>query len=348
MKLNRAFLAAAPFLISPGFALASPIPQQPAIQQLQNMQQQQLSLQVPSPELRPGTNAPELYAGENADIGPQRILGVGPKARAPHRKYFDAQLDTQVFYTDNASYAGQANRVGSWVFVNTAQAAFAPDLYDLGPGKFGPSLGFSSQWYNYSNGGMKQQDFDAQTAFANLRYSLGKWEFDGGGNFTRLLAQNSHSIAGVHYAKYGQTYREWLPYMSVQRTLSISEKAEFILGDSLSYHFSHVDPNSAARTDINDHLDNTLFLTFNWQITGHLFAQPFYRFEYCYYRHDTLVDGDRNDYQHSVGLNLVYAFNQYASVRTFYSYTTKRTDDIFASTYDEMNGGVGATLDFRF
>jgi hypothetical protein len=349
MKVKRAFIVGASVVASQSLLHASPIPQQqPAIQQLQNMQQQQLQLQAPSPELRTGTNAPELYSGENADIGPQRILQVGPNAR-PRRNYFDGQLDTQVFFTDNANYSGPSTaRIESWVFVNTAMLAFAPDPYDLGPGKFSPSLGFSSQWYNYSSGRMKPLDFDAQTVFANLRYVLGKWQFDTGANYTRLLAQDAHTIGPVSYSAYSETYREWLPYLSVQRVLPVNDAVALIVGDSLSYHCTRVAPNSAARDDVNDHLDDTLFLTLNWQITSHLCAQPFYRFEYCYYRHDTLLDGGRNDYLNSFGLNLVYSFNQHVSLRTFYSYTTVRTDDLYASTYDEVNGGLGATLDVRF
>ena len=187
---------------------------------------------MPQPELRAGTNAPELYTGENADIGPQRILRVGTQNNAPRRKYLDGELDTQIFYSDNATYGNAHNRVGSWVFVNTAQAAFAPDPYDLGPGKFAPAIGFSSQWYNYTDGKMNGLDFDAQTAFVNLRYLLGYWQFNVGGNYTRLLNQPNYSL---------ETYREWLPNASIQRTIPLTDKLmAFIVGDAVSYHFTKV------------------------------------------------------------------------------------------------------------
>lgn len=330
MKLSRAFIAAAPVLLSHGLAHAQV--QSPAIQQLQNMQQQQLS--VPLPELRAGTNAPELYAGENADIGPQRILQVGK----PRRNYFDASFDTQIFYTDNANYEGSSFRTPSWVYVNTVQAAFAPDAYELGPGKFAPAIGFSSQWYNYSEGQiMSKLNFDAQTAFANLRYLLGSWQFSAGANFTRLVNQGS----------YDETYREWLPNLNVQRILPVSDTAAFILGDSVDYHFTKTF-NPAARPDINDHFDDTAYLTFNWQATSHLVFQPFYRFQYSYYQFDTFADSKRTDFLNAIGFTLIYNFNQYISLRTFYGYTTKTSDDKNTPTYDEMNGGVGATLDLRF
>jgi hypothetical protein len=331
MKLSRAFIAAAPILISHSLAHA----QQSSIQQLQNMQQQQ-QLSVPMPELRAGTNAPELYEGENADVGPQRILRVGKNAK-PRRNYFDVSFDTQIFFTDNANYGSVDQRVSSWVYVNTALAAFAPDPYDLGPGKFAPAIGFSSQWYNYSVSQMIPLDFDAQTAFANLRYLLGNWQFSAGANFTRLATQGS----------YTESYHEWLPSLGVQRILPLNDTMAFVLGDSIDYHFTKTVSNG-QRQDINDHFDNTAYLTFNWQATSHFIVQPFYRFEYSYYQFDTFADNKRNDYLNSVGLTLLYNFNQYVSVRTFYSYTTKISDDKYTPTYDEMNGGIGATLDIRF
>ncbi|MDR3456813.1 MAG: hypothetical protein P4N60_05165 [Verrucomicrobiae bacterium] len=344
MKLTRAFIAAAPILISHTLAHALPASgPTPAIEQLQNSQQQQLM--VPVPGLRAGTNAPELYAGENADIGPQRILEVGPKAgNTPHRNWVEGQLDTQIFYTDNASYGPQP-RISSWVFVNTVLAAIAPDPFELGNGKLAPAIGFSSQWYNYNDGRMSPFDFDAQTAFANLRYLTGKWQFNLGANFTALKSQNNSQGHGT----YSDTYREWLPNAGVQRAFSINDNMAFIVGDAVSYHFTWVPSYTLVADDVNDHLDNTLYLTFNWQATAHLVLQPFYRFQYSYYRNRYYEPGTiRNDYLNSLGLNVMYNFNKYVGLRAFYSYTTKYSDDPLTSTYDEMNGGLGASLDIRF
>ncbi len=67
-----------------------------AIQQQQNFQQRS-ELQKPLISLRPGTNAPEIYQGENADIGPQHIMRL-----LPQRTYFMVRADSQYLYTDNA------------------------------------------------------------------------------------------------------------------------------------------------------------------------------------------------------------------------------------------------------
>ncbi|MBW8863537.1 MAG: hypothetical protein JF609_01160 [Verrucomicrobia bacterium] len=300
------------------------------------MQQQQLQLQ--SPELRPGTNAPELYMGENEDIGPQRILRVGNQGKTSRRNYLDLNFDTQIFYTDNATFARAHDRIASAVFVNTAQGAIAPDPYDIGPGKFAPAIGFASQWYNYGDDEVSPLDFDAQTAFINLRYLLGYWQFSLGANYTRLASQST----------YTETYNEWLPNLSVQRVLPINDNMAFVVGDAIDYHFTSVPSFTATRNDINDHFDNTVYFTFNWQATSHLVVQPFYRFQYSYYQFDTLAAFKRNDYLSATGIALIYNFNQKISLRTFFNYSTKTTDDRNTPDYDELNGGIGGMLDIRF
>jgi hypothetical protein len=320
--------------------------QNAAIQQLQNSQAQ---MQMPQPQLRTGTNAPELYTGENEDIGPQYILRVNhQKAR---RKLFEVTLDSQVFYSDDANYAGHSGAIGSAVFVNTVQAAIAPDPFTLGPGKFGPAAGFSCQLYDYSSRAMDPLDFYAETAFVNLRYFFGNnWQLTAGGNYTRLINQGGRN----------ETYREWLPSVSLQRGIPINDHLAVIVGDVVDYHFTHVQsaaipvlPPVFTRDDINDHLDESIFVSVNWQVTPHFIVQPFYRFQYSYYRFDALssvppAQHDRSDWLNSVGLTVVYSFNTYASLRLFCSYNTKSSSDSVTPAYDEFNGGVGGTLDVKF
>jgi hypothetical protein len=336
-------------LFSLGAMIASA--QNAAIQQLQNSQMQ---MQLPQSDLHVGTNAPELYTGENEDIGPQYILRVNNQ-RA-HRNLFDATLDSQVFYTDDANYAGHSSRIGSAVFVNTVQGAIAPDPFTLGPGKFAPAVGFSSQWYDYSSRAMMPLDFFAETAFVNLRYLFGNnWQITAGANYTRLINQGVQNHQVGTNSPHGQyeTYREWLPNISLQRGFAINDHLALIVGDVVDYHLTHVQSIAGSRDDVNDHLDDSVFITVNWQITSHLAVQPFYRFQYSYYRFDARSDSppyqnDRSDWLNSVGLNVAYNFNAYASLRLYCSYNSKGTTDPLTPAYDELNGGVGATLDIKF
>ena len=126
------------------------------------------------------------------------------------------------------------------------------------------------------------------------------------------------------------------------------------MGDAVSYHFAEDSyPSNSlgifyVRDDLNCRLDNTLFVTLNWQPVNNLIVQPFYRFQYAFYPNDISTQNRRNDYLNSFGLNLIYSFNPHASVRTYFNYTTKTSDDTLTPSYDEVNGGLGVTLDLRF
>ena len=328
MTTKQTFAGIAAIFIGIFYVHAQPA----AVQQLQNNQLSR-QLQVPVPKLTAGTNAPELYRGENEDVGPQRILRLKPRIT-----YFDLVLDSQVFFSDNANYAQAPFSVASPVFVNTVQAAFAPPAMDFGRGKFAAAIGVAAQWYNYGDNRLAPLDFNAQTFFVSGKYNLDKWQVGLGVNLTRLVNQEN----------YDETYREFMPNLGVQRVIPLNDRMFFSIGDLVDYHLTAVPSVFGSRTDLNDRLDNIASLTFTWQATGHLIFQPFYRFQYSYYQHDTLATSDRNDYLQSFGLTAAYYFNQKISVRAFYSYNRKQSNDPFTPAYHEMNGGLGASLDIKF
>ena len=303
-----------------------------AVQQLQNNQISR-ELQVPVTGLAAGTNAPELYRGENEDVGPQRILRLNPR-----RTDFDVLFDSQFFFSDDANFAQEQFSIASPVFVNTVQAAFAPSAVQFGSGKIAAAVGVASQWYNYGDNRLAPLDFNAETLFVSGKYNLDKWQFGLGMNLTRLVSQGD----------YNETYREFMPNFGVQRILPLNDRMFFSVGDLVDYHLTEVPGALGSRTDINDRFDNIASLTFTWQATRHLIFQPYYRFQYSYYQHDTLATSDRNDYLQGFGLTAAYYFNTKISVRAFYNYNRKQSDDQFTPAYHEMNGGLGASLDIKF
>ena len=315
------------------FASLWSLPAQPvSVQQFQNTRQAQ-QFQQTLTGLRNATNAPELYPAESTDVGPQRILRLNPRP-----DYFDVFFDSQVFYSDNANFAEGPDIIGSAVFVNTAQAAFTPPAYKLGPGSFAPAIGFVSQWYNYGNNRMAYLDFDAQTAFISGRYTVNNWQFSVGFNYTRLLNQGD----------YDQTYEEFLPVLAVQRIFPVSDKLLFVLGNQVDYHFTDVPATPGTSTEINNRFDAAANLALSWQMTRHLILQPYCRFQYSNYRYDTLQTSDRNDFLYSFGVTLAYYINQNLSLRTFFNYNIKQSDDPYTPAYHEYNGGAGASLNFNF
>jgi predicted porin len=328
MSFLRLSLACVLLLIGSRWAHGQPA----AVQQLQNNQVGR-ELQSPVMDLTPGTNAPDLYAGENQDVGPQRILRVQPRVT-----WFDVVLDSQFFFSDNANFDVGPNAISSGVFVNTIQAAFMPPAVKLGEGKFAAAVGFSSQWYNYDDKRLGSLDFNAQTAFANSRYDLGNWQFNAGVNLTRLVDQSG----------YDETYRELMPNFGVQRILPVNNHMFFAVGELVDYHLTEVPSVLGSRTDINDRFDSITSGTFTWMVTRQIVVQPYYRFQYSYFEHDTLAVTHRDDYLHSFGVTAAYYFNKHLSLRLFYNYNWKQSDDQFTPAYHESNGGVGVSFDWKF
>ncbi len=349
MKLYQAGLATLSL-----FVFARSTQAQPAvIQQIQQLQNNQFnaSQQMPLPGLRPETNAPELYPGENVDVGPQEILRKNPRP-----KYFDLFVDSQVYYSDNATYGSVANRQGSFVYVNTAQATFTPPPLALGEGKLAPAVGFASQWYNYDAGQLMDLDFNAQTAFVGAKYTVGKWQATANFNYTRLLNLRDDDEGFQNYSGYHQTYQEFLPSLALQRIFILNDTMLLAIGDQVDYHFTDVPKDSGGiseigsggATEINDRFDEIIFATYNWQITKHFALQPFYRFQYSYYRWNLIQDSHRDEYLNAAGVAVIYTFNDWISARAFFNYNDMRTDDKNTPSYDEMNGGIGASLEVKF
>jgi hypothetical protein len=310
-----------------GFVHAQPA----AVQQFQNTQisQQQQTILT---NLAVGATTPELYRGENADVGPQRILRLNPRPR-----YFDLLLDSQAFYTDNATFATDPNVIGSLVFVNTLQAAFTPPEFKLGNGKISSSVGLASQWYNYENSRVSALDFDAQTIFLGAKYTAGKWQVGLSANYTRLVNQ-------AHYDN--ETYHEFLPALGIQRIFPLGDKVLLAVGNQTDYHFSDT-PNS-LRGDLNDRFDDAVSVTLSWQITPQLILQPGYRLEFSHYLYNTATTDDRNDYLQTAGVILLYNFNQAFSARAFFNYNRKQTNDALTPAYLEYGGGLGLSLNLKF
>jgi hypothetical protein len=306
--------------------------QQVPIQQF-NDQQQRRQMEVPLKGITTSTNAPELYPGENDDVGPQAIL----KLRERHT-LFEAFADTQYLYTDNNRLT-DINEISTAYTINTVQMALAPSAYPMGPGLFAPKIGVRSQWYNYDIGPNHSEDtldFNAQTAFVDLQYRYNqKWIFDTQFEYTRLLDQG-------HYKEF---YTEFAPSLSAQRYFPITDRLLVAASWQGIYHITSVDP--LPRRDVNNRLDNTLGLTLSYQAIGNLVLQPFYRFQHTYYDR-TSFNRSRNDIFNIVGASASYLFTQQISARLFISETFRNTDDRNISDYQKLDTGIGASFIFRF
>jgi len=287
--------------------------------------------------------APEIYPGENADVGPQHIL----KAGAPRKTWFEVVADSQYFYSDNLFLSDKNKQDGS-IFVNTIQAAFAPEPFALGSGKMAVAVGFRSQWFNYGLGGgptnISALDFNAQTAFATARYQFGNWQAYGEFDFTRLLSQPN----------YVEAYREYVPSLGIQRVFPVCDKLVLSAGASVGYHWTETPVIINQGSDVNDRFDASISLSASWEPIRKLVIQPIYRFQFTDYPHftdsvtTTAKPVERQDQINTFGLTTTYYFTKNISARIFANYEIRLNDYSAVYTYHKFDGGGGLGLDIRF
>jgi len=318
-----------------------------AIQQQQNLQNSTAQRQA-LVAIKAGTNAPEMYEGEDSDVGPQHILKT-----VPRRTYFQVKADSEFLYTDNvflfpstSPFLFFRSRPGT-IFINTLSVSLAPEAYRLGNGRFAPTVGLQNQWFNYSLGGPNNfsfNDFDVETAYVGGRYLIGDWTLYGQFEYNRFVNQANY---------YDDFYHDFVPIVGAQHSVKLSKDVLFTVGTRADYHYSWAFPavtffTPNPPTGQEDRADLAFDATLNYLATSRLVLQPYYRFQYSYYRYDTASTlHGRNDELHSFGLSAAYYFTQSLSLRTFFNQDIRTSDDPFA----KMHGyslGADLTYTLRF
>lgn len=287
--------------------------------------------------------APELYPGEIDDVGPQFLvlrdrLGADGKATIPppHR-WVEGFADIQLFYTSNALLTEKGNQ-DTGVMVFTVQAAITPPPFPLAGGTASARLGYRHQWWLYSLDNTANQlnnfDFAVSTAFVSLRNSWDdRWVATLGLDYNRYLA---------HDNEWAEFYTELTPTWSIERNIPLGEKCILTAGYYGAWHWTQTDPLPVKH--INDRLDTALGLTVTAELLPRFLAQAYYRLQWSHYSENS----DRNDMYHNLGLALIYAFNDWASVRTFVSWENRNSTDPIVADYQTFNAGGGLMFSARY
>jgi hypothetical protein len=276
--------------------------------------------------------APELYPHEADDVGPQSVL----VARSP-RTLFEGSADSQYYYTDNA-FLDHTGGVSSGVLVSSAQFAIAPSPYKLGEGQSSPRIGFREQWYDFleyqgQNPNLDNFDFNAQTAFAEERWTYKNWSFGGGFDYTRLLTTSN----------YRQFYSEYVPRWEASRLFRVGRHQSLSLSYLGYYHFTDASQITAlSNPGFFDRLDQVLLATYSWEPAANVIFQPYYSLRYSHY-----TSTDRDDYLNSVGLGIYYFLGNYVSARAFVGYE-QRYSNLAAAEYHQFNTGGGLNFTIKF
>jgi hypothetical protein len=295
------------------------------------------------------SNAPSLYAGEDADVGPQSVLEMNGRGRAPT---FEAFADAQYFYTDNMFFTDK-NRQRTDVLVSTVQGALNAARFDVVGGEFVQRFGYRHQWFDYGladhteiqaydfNTGtfrtarLHDFDFNAETLFADGTWKSGNWVAGLAFDFQRLMDTD----------KYHQFYRELTPRWGLKRIVPICSRSALTLGYQGDYRATDTDaPPPGFNSNFNDRTDHTLFADATYAFCKYAIGQTYYRFQYTYFTGSER----RQDYLNSFGLALYCPFNETIGLRFFAGYELLRTNGKLVTNYERLDTGVGLNLMMRF
>ena len=282
--------------------------------------------------LSDGDTVPELYPGENRDVGPQML--VMPQMR---KTYFEGSFDLQYYYTSNALLSEKGN-TDTGVLLSTVYFGLAPTPFDVWGGKLAWRAGYKQQAYNYgldkTSNQLNNLDFTVGTVYLNARYTFAeKWTASLGIDYNRFLSFDSNG---------DEFYTEALPQWGLERSFEINEKTYLSLGYFGAYHLTHSDP--LPTTNINDRLDSVFLITSVHQLCEKVILQPFYRFQHAHYTENS----DRNDVTNTFGVALAYLINDWASVRVFTSYEIRDSSDPLIPDYGKWDTGGGLSVAVRF
>ena len=281
--------------------------------------------------------APELYPGEMDDVGPQFLLVPTQGAAAPAgHKWFEAFIDTQLYYTSNATLTENGN-ADTGLMVSTLQAAINLPTFDLLGGQVAAKAGYRHQWWLYSlndsGSGLNDFDFAVSTIFLQARHTFGEqWAAGLGLDYNRLLSREND---------WTEFYTELVPSWYVERNFAFGEKAALTAGLYGAYHWTHTDDPIAH---INDRLDTSIGIAYSYELAPGLIAQPYYRIQWSHYT----ANSDRNDLYNTLGFGLNYALGEHASLRTFIGYENRESTDTLIADYGKWDSGAGLTLSVRF
>lgn len=282
------------------------------------------------------TQAPEIFPGEMADVGPQYLVGRAQPA-APRHHWLEAFADTQFFYTSNSQLTEKGNRdTGAMVF--TLQAAFAPEPFALGTGTATARFGYRHQWWLYSldktRSGLNDTNFSVSTFFTGIRQSWDeKWVASFNLDYNRYLGQDTDQQ---------EFYTEFTPNWSLERNYQIGEKSLLTLGYYGAYHWTHAAPTPSS--DINDRLDTTFSVTYTRELLPGLAVQPYYRIQWSHY----VENANRNDLYNNLGVALLYSLTDWATIRTTFGFENRNSSDDLIADYNKIEVGGGVSLSVSF
>ena len=306
--------------------------------------------------------APETYPGESEDLGPQVLL----KQKKKRDPLFEFSSDTMFMWTSNALTAGlnDPNKARTSIVSETFSLALAPKAWDVGSGKLSLRTGYRHTLWIYdikeaNSTGLNLNNFQASTVFSNLRYVFAEnWAASFGLDYTRVLnsvfSGQNWKIKNFWEDHWGESYTDISPNWSLERTVSIGEKAGLSLTYSGGFHFSKStglkSPIGSGMRDL-DKLDNALSVGLASLPAQEWMIQPNIRLLHCYFTRNLTAD-DPGEHRRTTslapGLSVMWMPKPAVSIRLSAAADFFRSNDIDQPSYNKHDFSVGVTANLRF
>lgn len=267
---------------------------------------------MPAQPIAPVSPQVMLPQIEDEEIGKQFLL-----KRRIAIPQFSISGDAQYFYTSNPRLLDQGAS-DDLLFVGSSTLAWNPTWLKGAVG----SVFVRQQFFRYNSN--SDMDFNSTAFGMVVGTSVKDWfNVSYGYTATRLESRPTGD----------SFYDEGDVSVILSRTEKLGQRFTLPYGYTVDYF--HTSPGSFNR------VTHGIFTGLNCAITPKLLGQFFYRFQYEDYN-----DIAREDRAHVLSITLTYYITNWASVRTFASWSTNKST--IDRNYDAINSGLGASLTWRF
>jgi hypothetical protein len=166
---------------------------------------------------------------------------------------------------------------------------------------------------------------------------------------TSPVAGQNWKIDNFWEDHWGETYTDITPNWSLERTISIGEKAGLSLTYSGGFHFSK-SPSATSLRDL-DKLDNALSVGFAYMPSQEWMVQPNIRFLHNYFTRNRTADDPserRQTKSLAPGISLMWMPKPAVSIRLSGAADFFRSNDPDQPSYNKYDFSVGVTANLRF
>lgn len=288
----------------------------------------------------PGPTAPELFAGELNDLGPQFLLQPGPAAA----RRFEVWTDLELTGTSNVTLA-PSHPTASTLLSAQGGVTWRGLARERWGGRLNLEAGVRGQAYRYgwlANANhpvdfieIDRNNFDLAGAHAQLTWRRGNWFAAAGVRGATLRSRSTGR----------QFYREAVSDAQVVRQWEWRKGTVVAAGLDGARRWTLTDSFGLLPSSWNDRAELAAFVTLEQRLGSHWRLQPSARVQGARYTH---ADRSRTD-RHLFGrLTLARDLGSHAELRLSLGHEQRESSETLITDYRKWDLGLGGTVRWRF